>query len=72
MNKNHTVHKKKLSMHLILMNELEPSITSTKVATSLTIQGLKLNIKDKMKRWWLGFRFKGSYSFILATKLKAL
>ena len=28
--------------------------------------------KDLLKRWWQGLRFSGSFSFILAEKLKAL
>ena len=28
--------------------------------------------KDLLKRWWTGYNFRGSYSLILAAKLKAL
>ena len=28
--------------------------------------------KDLLKRWWMGYDFRGAYSFILVVKLKAL
>lgn len=35
--------------------------------------GLKVEgFKDLLKRWWMGYDFRGAYSFILVVKLKAL
>lgn len=32
----------------------------------------EVHFKDLLKGWWIGYNFSGSYSFILAAKLKAL